>query len=449
MFILPSSPGVPGGLSAPRTLLLRGACLADGQVADILVADGAIVSVGDTAASQTASAEVIDLRGYLLLPSLVEPHAHLDKAFTAPGNASPGGFLPEAFDAPMTARPGLPAAGIAARAWAAATRYLAHGTTAIRVHADIGGAAGLHAVEALLEVRAGLAGIMDIQIVAITPAPVTGRAGAANRVLLWRALAAGADLAGGTPALDDEPGRAVESLAVVAAEAGAGLDLHIDETADAAVLTLPHLVAVAEAGFGHPVTASYAVRLGTQVPERQCVAAQSLAHAGIGVVALPRACVFAQAGGPGAEVPGGLAAVRDLLEAGVPVAAGGGSLQERFNPMGGADPLGAASLLLLAAKLTPAEAFAAVTSAGRLIMGLPEVRVAAGSPADLVAVRAADLGSAVASGTPDRIVLRGGRIVARTGAPAELALPELRATRLAWNLPGACSAGSRRGYRKS
>jgi hypothetical protein len=45
---------------------------------------------------------------------------------------------------------------------------------------------------------------------------------------------------------------------------------------------------------------------------------------------------------------------------------------------------------------------------------LPDVSVAPGSPADLVAVRATDLGHAVASGTPDRIVLRGGRIVTRT-----------------------------------
>jgi hypothetical protein len=107
----------------------------------------------------------------------------------------------------------------------------------------------------------------------------------------------GADLAGGTPALDDEPGRAIESLAIVAADARAGLDLHIDETAGPAVLTLPHLVAIAEAGFGHPVTASYAVRLRTQTPEREQVTAQSLARAGIGVVTLPQACVFSQQAG--------------------------------------------------------------------------------------------------------------------------------------------------------
>ena len=78
--------------------------------------------------------------------------------------------------------------------------------------------------------------------------------------------------------------------------AGAGLDLHIGQTAGAAGQTLPPLVAVSDAGFGHPVTASCAVRPGTPVPEREHVTAQWLAHAGIGVVALPQpACLPRQA----------------------------------------------------------------------------------------------------------------------------------------------------------
>jgi cytosine deaminase len=87
----------------------------------------------------------------------------------------------------------------------------------------------------------------------------------------------------------------------------------------------------------------------------------------------------------------------------------------------------------VAADLTPGEAFAAVSSASREIMWLPEVTIAPASPADLVAVRAADLGNAMATGTPDRIVLRGGRVVARTRAAAELTLPGLDARRPVWN----------------
>jgi len=124
--------------------------------------------------------------------------------------------------------------------------------------------------------------------------------------------------------------------------------------------------------------------------------------------------------------------MRDLLKAGVPVAAGGDSMYEPSGPMGHADPLSIASHLV-AARLTPAEAITAVSSAGRQIMRLPGVALGPGSPADLVAIRAPDLVSAVTSGTADRIVLRGGRVVARS-VLADFARPELAAARSVWNL---------------
>ena len=71
--------------------------------------------------------------------------------------------------------------------------------------------------------------------------------------------------------------------------------------------------------------------------------------------------------------------MRDLLKAGVPVAAGGDSLYEPSGPMGHADPLGIASHLV-AARLTPAEAIAAISSAGQ-IMRLPRIALGPGSPA--------------------------------------------------------------------
>jgi len=163
LIVPPASPGIPGGRSAAHPLLLRGARLPDGRIADVTVADGVIVSVGD--APGHPPPQLVDLRGYLLLPSLVEPHAHL--GLTGPATAD-----------------------VAALAWSSAARYLAAGTTAIRVHLDVGTESGLQAVEALLEVRAGLAGILDIQIVAAVSAPLAGLAGAASRALLRQALPA-------------------------------------------------------------------------------------------------------------------------------------------------------------------------------------------------------------------------------------------------------------------
>ena len=343
-----------------------------------------------------------------MLPSLVEPHAQL-------------GAWPT---------PGQPWTELARQAQAAVARYLASGTTAIRVHVNVGeDDAGLRSLQALLDARAALAGVMDIQLVAVTPTPVTGLAGAAHRARLSRALAAGADLAGIAPAAGEEGGRAaaaVAAVAVVAADARAGLDLQVGDTAPPD--TLPFLAALAEAGFGYPVTASHVVSLGPTIRERRR-AAQSLAEADIGVVTLPRSGMVANRGGGAARASASLTAMRDLAAAGVPVAAGGG---RRRGP-GRADPLETACLLLMATRLTPAGALAAVTSAGREIMRLPAVAVIPGAPADLVAIRADDITSAMASGTADRIVLRSGRVVARTQLAAELAVPGLQVLSSAWN----------------
>jgi cytosine deaminase len=47
-------------------------------------------------------------------------------------------------------------------------------------------------------------------------------------------------------------------------------------------------------------------------------------------------------------------------------------------------------------------------------MGLPEVGVRVGSPAELVAVRAASSTEAIAAASQDRVVIHRGTVVART-----------------------------------
>jgi cytosine deaminase len=97
----------------------------------------------------------------------------------------------------------------------------------------------------------------------------------------------------------------------------------------------------------------------------------------------------------------------------VTVAGGGDNLRDPFNPVSRADPLETASLLVTAGHLTPEEAYTAVSTGARAAMGLPEVQVAPGFPAELLAIQASSLGEAIAGGT-SRVVIHRGRVASRT-----------------------------------
>lgn len=364
-------------------------------------------------ADPSVHASLASLADHVLLPALVEPHAHLDKALTSDQVANPAGDLAGAIEAWLRYREVEATAAITARARAAALRYVAHGTTAIRTHADVGPGIGLRAVEAILAVRGELAELVDIQVVVGVGLPVAGAAGADNRALAHDALAAGADLVGGAPWLADDPELALDALLDLAAEHGRGVDLHVDETIDPRARTLD-LLARRAVGFPHPIAASHVVSLGAQAPSERAATIERVAAVGIAVVANPITNLYLQGRGLAGPIPRGLTALRELLDARVLLAAGGDNLRDPFNPVGRADPLETASLLITAGHLTLAEALGAVTTSARRV--LEQSGAPAGDPArpDFVAVRADSVGEAVAGAAPARHVVRRGRVVART-----------------------------------
>ncbi|MYS21890.1 hydrolase, partial [Streptomyces sp. SID4948] len=196
------------------TLLLCGARLTDGRVVDVRLSGPRIEAVG-TAGSLTAGAAGarpadrtrIDLRGYLLLPAPVEPHAHLDQALTAGG--------PPAGDVEDVQR----------RATEAALLQLGHGATVVRSHVRIGDVQGLRALEAVLQARQALRGLVDVQTVAV-PRLLTGAAGADGAAMLRDALKMGAAAVGGCPEVDPDPSGYTEAVLSMAAEFGVPVDLH-------------------------------------------------------------------------------------------------------------------------------------------------------------------------------------------------------------------------------
>lgn len=408
--------------SGPRTVL-RDARLADGSNVDVVVdADGTVAEVLDVDAPGVRRGgdgertdRVIDLEGRLLLPALAEPHAHVDKALTADLVPNPAGDLKGAIDAwiDAAARGVFHHDGMVDRARRALELLVLSGVTAVRTHVNVGDGVGAAHVRAVREAAAGLEGLVDVQIVALTASPMVGTDGGANRAALVEALEVGVDAIGGCPHLEPDGAAMIAGALRAATEAGLPIDLHVDETLDADVLTLVELARqVRSSGFVHPVTASHCVSLGMQTEARQREIAREVADAGIVVVTLPQTNLFLQGRGRPVATPRGLTAIAALHDAGARVAAGADNVQDPFNLLGRSDPLETAALLVLAGHVPPDRALDMVSHDVRATMGLPPAGVVPGRRADLLAIGAPTIRGALATAPHDRIVLRGGRVVA-------------------------------------
>jgi cytosine deaminase len=400
---------------------LRSARTIAGELVDVELAGGLIAQV--IPATGTVAPGEEDLAGHVLMPSFAEPHAHLDKALTASRAPNPAGDLLGAIEAMLGIADTLTYADIVARAERALRIHLALGTTSIRTHVNVGGPLGMRALSALIEVRERWRGLVDVQVVALVSVPLAGQPGKDLR----QALREGADIAGGCPHLDPEPDRAVGICLDAAGEAGVPMDLHTDETLDTRMLTLQTMAGLVSAtGFAQRVTASHCVSLGVQDPSTQQRVSEAVAAAGIAVVALPQTNMYLQGRGQPAATPRGLTAVTALRAAGATVAAGGDNLRDPFHPVGRGDALEVAALMVTCGHLDPRSALESVTSAPRAALGLPQVRLspgAAGSPADLVAMPAADALEALAAATAQRTVWRAGQVVARTTVHSSISTP--------------------------
>ncbi|HWN31907.1 MAG TPA: amidohydrolase family protein [Pseudonocardia sp.] len=396
---------------------LRGVRTAAGALVDVRCADGLVTSVRPAGPAPLAADE-LDLAGWTVLASAVEPHAHLDKALSWSASHPPHGDLLSAIDSWRRYAGQLASADILRRARQALEGYLAAGFTAVRSHVDILGdnADPLCGVRALLELREELRGVLDLQVCVLSSfLTETAR--------IDEALRLGVDVLGGCPHLAEDPVAEVTRLLDLAEHRGVPVDLHTDEQLNPRMLSIVELARQVRArGLRQRVTASHCVSLGSLPDSRLVEVIDEVRAAGLGIVTLPITNLYLQGWQSARPVPRGIAPVRELLAAGVTVAAGADNLRDPFNPMGRADPFETTSLLVTAAHLDEKQALRAVTDAGRELLGLPPAGVTPGAAADLVAVEAESLTDVLAGSGGSRVVLRAGRVVASTSVVRDTAL---------------------------
>jgi len=386
-------------------LLLRNVRPMDGPACDVLVRGGRIAAPGTDA----AGAVVEKGHGMLLLPAFVEGHTHLDKTVFHEPDWLVNKVGPRIIDKIDTEREWRARTGhnAGAASLAMARAFLAAGTTRIRSHVDVDTSGGTKHIEAVLATRAAMAGLQEIQIVAFPQSGILGRQGTES--LLDAALAMGADIVGGLDpcAIERDPVRHLNIVFGLAEKHRKPVDVHLHEQGAMGAFSLDLILERTRAlSMQGQVVISHAFCLGDiSERERDTLLAQ-MAELGVAIA------TTAPASRP---VP----LVAACRAAGVTIFGGNDGIRDTWTPYGSPDMLERAMLIGLRNNFRRDDeitlAFDCVSAAGAKGCGFRDYGLHPGARADLVLIDARSLAEAVVARPPRRLVLSGGRIVARDG----------------------------------
>ncbi|WP_152041360.1 cytosine deaminase [Salinigranum salinum] len=361
-----------------------------------------------------------DAGGRLVTPPLVEPHLHLDATLTAgePRWNDPG-TLAEGIRIWADYKESLSKADVKARATRAIEWMAANGITRVRTHADTTEET-LTGVEALLELRAEVSDLVDLQVVAFPQDGVFTRP--AHEDLLREAMEMGCDLVGGIPHNEHTREDGVSSVAVamdLAERYGTPLDLHIDETDDPGSRFTEVLASEAlKRSVGDRTTASHTTAMHSYPNAYAAKLISLLNESGVSVVTNPPDNSVLQGRYDDYPRRRGHTRIDELHDAGVTVAIGHDSVVDPWYHYGVGDQLDAAYVLLHYAHMSGhgdvETLWRMLTEANASVFGADDYGLTEGNEGSLVVYDSPDPFNALRTRAPRTLVVREGRVVAET-----------------------------------
>jgi cytosine/creatinine deaminase len=391
---------------------------------DIRLVDGMIAAV-TPAGTAAPAGTTFGLDNGLVLPCFVDIHTHLDKGHIWPRKQNPDGTWLGALLAVQADRERNWAADDVERRMDFALRSAyAHGTAAIRTHLD--SAPPQHEISWKLfeKVRDEWAGRIELQAVSIV-GPDT-LVDPTELDLVARQVKSSGGLLGGSVAVFDRSKEAMLRVVEKAGDLGLDLDLHTDETGDAASHALMHLAdAVLETGYMGKVLAGHCCVVAVQADAIGKATIDRVAQAGIAIVSLPICNMYLRdrhndTGTARTPRWRGVTLLNEFRAAGVTTMVASDNTRDPFYAYGDLDmvevfreaarilhfdhPQADAWTWLRAATATPA------AHAGFEHKGTIEV----GAPADLVLFGARNWTELQSRPQSDRIVLRSGKPIDTT-----------------------------------
>lgn len=391
-----------------QDIVIRGARPWGAQSADMAVRDGRIAAIGADLPAAPGD-EIIDARGCLVIPGLVDAHAHIDKTlWGTPWHPHQAG--PSLMDKIQNERQVLASLGLSPEVQSARLlrRLIACGTTHVRTHVDVGpdvGLAHLHGVQAMREKHRDW---IDIDLVAFPQTGVMIRPGTLE--LLEQAVREGAEVIGGLDpvGVDRDPKGQLDGIFAIAGRHGCGVDIHLHDRGDLGAVTIEMIAERTRSlGLAGKVAISHAFCLGGVEPARLDALIALLLDNDIAIM------THAPAG------PTPFPPIRLLHERGVRLFSGSDGIRDTWSPLNNGDMLERAFLLAYRNGFRDDPgielALHMATYGGAQLMGVAHYGLTVGSVADLVLVEAETAAEAVAYHPARRLVLKRGRVVARDG----------------------------------
>lgn len=403
----------------PVDLLLRDVRRrGDRDPVDIAIDGARVAGVGP--ALDVEAATVLDGEGGLALPGLVNAHQHLDKTCIGDGLRParwPG--WDGMWEVNRAHRGTYTVDEVTERASAVVERALLHGTTRMRVFADVEAIAGTTGTRALVALRERWAGEVELQVCVFPQDLLYADADGERR--FEEAMEAGADVVGGLPAgeaTQERVRRHVDFVLDLARRRDADAHLLVDDSDDPAQRSLEYLAhRTIETGWEGRVTVSHAGALAAYDEPHAAHVVGLVAAAGISVCTNPQISLLLHGRHDRGLVRRGTTRVRELLDAGVNVLAAQDDVDDPYYPLGRPDQLEVASFVAHACQLAwPDELetvmdMITVNAAHAMRVG-DGYGLEPGDRADVVVVPVPDVRAAVAEQPPRRYVISHGRLAA-------------------------------------
>ena len=382
---------------------------------NVAIANGYITKItAELIAEETD--ETLDGKGNLLIPGLVDPHIHLDKALLLDRYPAVAGTFDEALQKTLEAKSKYTVADIQARARKVIEQAIAFGTTAMRAHVEVDPILQLKSIEALLPLKSEYAWGITLQLAVFAQEGITNQPGTLN--LLKKAMAMGGDVIGSAPYVDPNPQENIRLVFDIAQEFNCDVDFHLDFLDDDAPLLLPVVIEETKARNWHNrVCLGHMTKLAGLTPKELGNFIPQLKAAGIAILALPATDLYMMARQDTHNVRRGVAPVHRLAESGVKVGLATNNVQNLFTPFGDGDVLKICTLLAQVLQLGTTSSHQlcldmATVKAAEAI-GIEDYGVAEGKAADLVLLGVDSASKAIATAPINRIIIKKGKITAQ------------------------------------